>query len=275
MRLWISLCFLALLCPCIGLAETPTDLVEQLPAGCVNWTKGVLEAKGYCPANSASADLELPQDPFSRAHRAATENALNTLKRVRMDATRDVGHMMVDEQVGAKIRQMAETAKIVHEVQLPEGTLEVTVRVELLGGFMQLVLPGDIKQVDAIKQMPPVSGAKDDRGYTGLIVDARGVHAKPAMVPLLVDENGRQVYGSAFVSREYAVQHGMCEYVCSMEKAHLNARVAPNPLTVKGLRTLSGQSCDIVVSNADAGKLRDASANLGFLKQCRVIIVLD
>ena len=117
-------------------------------------------------------------------------------------------------------------------------------------------------------------GAEPD-AYTGLIVDARGIGAKPAMVPVLVDENGKEVYGSAFVSREYAVQQGVCQYLRILGDAANLVRVAPKPLWVKGLRTSNSAACDIVISNADASRLRGTSSHLSFLKQCRVIILMD
>ena len=95
------------------------------------------------------------------------------------------------------------------------------------------------------------------------------------MVPVLMDESGQEVYGPAYVSREFAVQRGMCRYIRGMDDSANLPRVAPNPLFVKGLRTVSKGSCDIVISNTDASKLRGASSHLEFLKQCRVVIVLD
>jgi hypothetical protein len=283
MRFWISLCFLALFYPNFGVAGTPKDFVEQLPTGRINWTTGVLEAKGNCPFFPAAVQSGAPpQRPSLQASRQAAQNALDALKQVRLDGMRDVADMMVDKEIAAKVRQIAKTAEIFQEVRLPDGALEATVRVYLLGGFSQLMLPQDIKQLESIRQVRPITGSdrqdligSADGGYTGLIVDARGINAKPALVPLLVDESGKQVYGSAFVSREYAVQYGMCEYMRSIDVTRLPARVAPIPLTVKGLRTLSGRQCDIVISNADAARLRGASATLDVLKQCRVIIVLD
>jgi len=274
---------MALVCPQVGMAETSKDLVELLPTGYINWTKGVLEAKGCYPLENPSVRDAGSQQLNPLAHQLACENALNTLKQVRMDATRNVAHTLsINAAIGAKVKQMADTAPVVQEVSLPNGTYEVTVRVNLLGGFAQLMLPEEIKQVEPVKAMPSAnrSGVKPaipagEVVHTGLIVDARGIGAKPAMVPLLVDENGKQVYGSAFVSREYAVQFGMCEYVQWSDGVYAHVRVAPNPLKVKGLRTLSERKCDIVISNADAANLRDASAHLGFLKECRVIIVLD
>ena len=163
----------------------------------------------------------------------------------------------------------------------------------LLGGFAQLILPEEIKQVEPIKALNEVNESTNTESgttvpsivhvenesttdsFSGLIIDARGIAAQPAMVPIVVDESGKEVYSPAFVSREFAVQNGVCRYTRSIADLSLFPKVAPNPLLVKGLRTVKNRSCDIVISNTDAFKIRDASTNLTFLKQCRVIIVLD
>ncbi|MFZ1985023.1 MAG: hypothetical protein WAU91_11460 [Desulfatitalea sp.] len=291
MRLGLLLCAWLLLLSGVGHAEPSKELVETFPSGAINWTKGILVAKGsYTPERSATSDGLNPSQSIEQAQHQAALNALRTLKEVRLDACRNVAQLMaVDEQVSARVREMAGTARVVEIHPQSDGSVRVAVQIALLGGFAQLVLPGEIKQVEPIKQVSPSPDGKppegelpplyalsgDVEGYSGLIVDARGMGAKPAMVPLLVDENGKEVYGSAFISREYAVQHGVCEYGRSLEDSARQARVAPKPLAIKGLRTVQERNCNIVISNADAAKLRDASANLGFLKQCRVIIVLD
>jgi hypothetical protein len=95
------------------------------------------------------------------------------------------------------------------------------------------------------------------------------------MVPKILDEDAREVYGSAFVSREYAVQQGMSGYSKDLAAAQSNQRVADHPLTVKGLRTGGVGHSDIIISNTDAHRLRSASENLSFMRKCRVIIVVD
>jgi len=111
--------------------------------------------------------------------------------------------------------------------------------------------------------------------YTGLVVDARGLDIRPAMVPKIIDENHQEVYGSAFVSREYAVQQGMSGYGENLEVIIHNRRVADHPLVVKGLKVAGSGHSEIVISNADASKLRSTSESLSFLKKCRVVIVID
>ena len=98
---------------------------------------------------------------------------------------------------------------------------------------------------------------------------------RPAMAPKVLDEKGQEVYGSAFVSREFAVQQGMSGYARDLTAAQSNTRVTNNPLTVKGLRTEGSGRSDIVIRSADAASLRGASEHLSFLKKCRVMIVVD
>ena len=95
------------------------------------------------------------------------------------------------------------------------------------------------------------------------------------MSPRIIDEKGQEVYGSMNVDREYAVQQGMSGYARDLTAAQSNARVTNSPATVKGLRTEGAGRSDIVIANADAERIRASGDNQGFLKKCRVMIVLD
>ncbi|MDH7500830.1 MAG: hypothetical protein QHH30_10680, partial [candidate division NC10 bacterium] len=111
--------------------------------------------------------------------------------------------------------------------------------------------------------------------FTGLVVDSRGLHIRPAMAPKILDEEGREVYGAAHVKREYAIQKGMAGYSPDLAAAQAHPRVANHPLTVKGVRAAGSTCSDIVISNADAAIIRSEAANLSFLEKCRVMIVVD
>jgi hypothetical protein len=111
--------------------------------------------------------------------------------------------------------------------------------------------------------------------YTGMVVDARGVQARPAMLPRVFDEDGKEVYGSANVDREFAVKQGMSGYTHDLTAAQSNQRVTANPVIVRALKTSGPGKSDIIISNADAQKIRSLEADTAFMKQCRVMIVLD
>ena len=155
----------------------------------------------------------------------------------------------------------------------------------LTGGFSQFVLPEEIRQVDTVVTMtaaepdaetsPQVSNGIDSAPYTGLILDATGIGAKPSLVPVIVDESGDVVYGPAFVSREFAVSRGMSGFAATLAAARRDKRVGTRPMVVKAIRTRSIGKTDLVVSSTDAARLRSSVVHLTFLKACRVCIVMD
>jgi hypothetical protein len=111
--------------------------------------------------------------------------------------------------------------------------------------------------------------------YTGMVVDARGLGARPAMSPKIVDEAGAEVYGSMIVDKTYAVSQGISGYARDLTAAQGNQRVTDNPVTVKGLSAEGAGRADIRISNENARQIRATEENLNFMKKCRVMIVLD
>ena len=112
--------------------------------------------------------------------------------------------------------------------------------------------------------------------YTGVVVDARGIQAQPAISPRIFDENGIEIYGFVNVDREYALKQGVSGYARDLAAAQQNQRVTAKPLIVKALKTSGAGKTDFIISNADAQQIRAAETSTEFIKQwCRMIIVLD
>ena len=118
-------------------------------------------------------------------------------------------------------------------------------------------------------------GIRSDQVYSGLIIDARGTEVTPAMSPKVYDPEGREVYGSAYVSREFAVSQGMVGYVKELERARESDRVQGNPAVVKAVRAEGPNRADVVISQEDADAIRAAAQQQTFLREARVMIVLD
>lgn len=270
----LTLLFLLTL-PVFGYTDNSIEVIEQKEKGSVNWSRGVVQAKGI--------GIPLPKIPENSNDRtvALTDAKLNAfriileiIRELRINGTIVVGDYEIQEPaIMSRIENMVKNAKVVKKEYLTDGTVKIEMEVNLRGGFAQLVLPNDIKPLDSItfvtmdKTSSPV--------FTGLVVDAKGLGVRPVMVPRILDENNQEVYGSAFVSREYAVQKGMSGYARNLKESMNNQRVADHPLVVKGLKTLGPGRSEIVISNADASKLRSTSESLYFMKKCRVIIVVD
>jgi hypothetical protein len=150
-----------------------------------------------------------------------------------------------------------------------DGSVEITIEMSLEGPFLEAVLPQRMGGAQAIASA--IKGAV----YTGLIVDATGLGARPALAPRILNEDGQEVFGASFASREWAIRYGMAGYEKELAAAVKNDRVADRPLIAKGLRTAGSHSADIVISNHDAQVLHSLRENLNFLEKCRVIIILD
>jgi hypothetical protein len=284
--LFILYCFCHWIDPWLGHTSSDTEFIERYPLGQINWTRGIVTA----PIMNNGAG---PQDGriSDQAVESALQNMVNTLMQLRIDDQRCVAHIIEHNRISrAKVEAMVRSAKMIYQPKEIDKGRQALVQMSLRGGLAQLMLPSEIRQVQPIKALngtffQPHSKMRsrgsaqfqsEPGAYTGLIVDARGTGAKPSMAPSLLDEKGREVFGAAYVSREFAVQYGFCLYLRSMpDEWSAFGRVTPNPLNIKGLRTYIPDSCKIVISNADASRLRGTSAHLDFLKQCRVIIVLN
>ena len=283
-----------------GFVTESHELVEMVGThGSINWSQGIITATGIgTPPEKYYGKPQARPMALKAAQLDAYRNLLEVTNGVRIDSTTLVKDYMVESDViHSQVSGMVKGAQVVKKEYLSDGTVKVALAMSLRGGFAQLILPKDIKQVSEIKTIPsaplkpadeekvggasvpqspePATTAAEPTLYTGLVVDARGLNSRPAMSPKIFDENGQEVYGSGYVSREFAVQQGMTGYARDLTAAQTNPRVTDEPFMVKGLRTEEPDRSNVVISNADAAKIRSASENLLFLKKCRVMIVLD
>jgi len=272
----------------VGCTDTQ-EVIEKRARGTINWSRGVIQVEGIkAPADKSLGKAIDRQEVLAAAKDAARQNLLGMVMELRVNSSLVIGNVFAGNDVVLnKIKEMVNEAPVVKKAYLSDGTVRVTLEMNVRGGFSQLVLPDEIKQIQSIKTVstgknssPPAGGggavsvsALDI--YTGLVVDARGLKLNPTMYPKIYDESGKEVYGSTFASREFAVQQGMIRYGKSFETSMHIERVADQPLVVKGLRTTQPGHTDLIISNADAAKIRRSSEHLSFLKKCRVLIVVE
>lgn len=276
-------------------AQTMIHVLEQVGQnGSVDWTTGVVTAigQGAAPPNAANA-----VQARAMAERAAVvvayRNLLEVVQGVRVDSATLVENMVLSSDViKSQVSGFVKGAQVIKKETAPDGLVEVTVAMRLNGDFSNLVLPkarpappiaaqalagGGRAFTEQPRSPVPVEpgGAVASTAYTGLIVDARGVGVRPAMAPKIRNEEGREVYGSAYVGREYAVEQGMMGYIKDLPAAQSNPRVTERPFVVKALKADGPNKTDLVISNADAHTLHGMKDNLTFLEKARVMVVLD
>ncbi|PKN17284.1 MAG: hypothetical protein CVU71_17290 [Deltaproteobacteria bacterium HGW-Deltaproteobacteria-6] len=250
--------------------------------GLVNYEDGYIESVGTgAPPEQYYGKPQARPMALRAAQVDALRNLLETVQGVQIDSKTTVKDFAVESDViNTAISGMVKGAQIVKKEYLSDGTVEVTVRMPL-SGVAKAVLPqaiADDKKQD-MKEHKPVPFSKKsaprDEVYTGLVIDGRGLQARPAMSPKVFDENGAEVYGTLIVKKDYAIQQGICGYARDLTAAQSNARVTSSPLTVKAIRVQGAGMSEFVISNEDAKNIRSAKDNLTFLQKCRVMVVLD
>ncbi|MEI6610743.1 MAG: hypothetical protein WCO53_13495 [Deltaproteobacteria bacterium] len=270
-----------------------SEWVEKVGQGSVNWSQGYIEAVGIGAVPDKSIGKSNARPMALRAAKVdALRNLLEITKGVQVDSATSVKDFMVESDIiNTKVEGLVKGAQVVKTEYMSDGTAEVTLRMSLYGGVLaQTILPLAIAKPPAPPEPAPAPAAPAPAApapivaapappaasvYTGMVVDARGIQARPAMSPRVFDEDGKEVYGSANVDREYAVQQGMSGYARDLNAAQSNQRVTANPVTVKALRSSGAGRSDLIISNADALQIRSAAENMTFMKKCRVMVVLD
>lgn len=269
-------------------AQQGTQFVEMMGvSGNINWTSGVIEAVGIgAPPERFYGKPQARPMAIRAAQMDAYRKLLEVAGGVRVDSMTLVKNYVVQSDlIRSQVSGIVKGAIMVKTDYLSDGTVEVTVRMPLHGAtsLANAIYPSVFGETRETKPAPgiepppapPVPATQTSTTNTGLVVDARGIQARPAMSPKIVNEEGQEVYGTMQVDRESAVQQGMSGYSRDIKTAKMNARVTDNPLTVKGLRTDGPGKSNIVVSNADAEQIRASHGSGEFLKKCRVMIVLD
>jgi len=239
--------------------------------GIIDWSGQVVRATGIGAANPALPLAAQRPNAIRVARNDALRKILETVKGISITSeTRIENAMMVSDEIVTKLdRAIAKNFREVGEPRYyDDGTVEVDVEMAITGELMDMFLP------KTGGGSYTVSGRAPAQKYTGLVVDARGLGAQPAMAPKILDEDGNEVYGTGFVDRGYAVKVGISGYARTLRGAMEDPRVAGNPLVVRGIRAIGANKADIVISNSDAKEVHLAARAADFLKECRVMIVV-
>lgn len=245
-------------------------LVPALPAwsdgkgaGSVNWQGQLVRASG---AGAPDVRASSPAQARLGAERAAMVNALRNLleqvKGVAVDGHRQLGELMEQDEVRAKVEGVVKGCRIASRRYFSDNGVELEVEVP----FAAL---SDVVDPEST-QVAPVGLREGERVATGLVIDARGLKATPALLPRVLDEAGNALYSVDSLSPEARKRAGVASYVQSLEDANKSQKAGEKPLV---LRAAKATGADLLLRAEDAKKL--ASVNTSFLADGRVVIVLN
>jgi hypothetical protein len=328
------------------MAQQPSAVVERMGHGTINWTQGMVLAKGSGAPPKGVTNVAQARLMAERAAKAdALRNLLETVKGVRVDSETTVESFTTkSDRVLTRVSGIVIGARVVETRYLSDGAVEVTVAVNLTGELLAVMLqelppltqplmpapplpkplPAPVKpshgpppaekpalpppapskppaqeskvqpprvtqpggtpppSIETRVQTPVKSPARAEENldlkkleYTGLIIDARKLGLRPALVPKIVNEKGELVYSSQSVGQQDIVRMGLVGYAKDVNAAARNQRVTADPVVVNGLRATGEKKTDVVISNRDAQIVLTTAPYTGYLKNGRVMVVYD
>jgi len=271
-------------------AYVPSDVVQPAQNGSVDWGAMVIKASGSGapPQNMPAGQARLMAQ--RAAETVARRNLLEIVEGVQVTSETVVRNFVTEsDEIRTRVAGIIKGAFVGKPRYMSDGTVEIDVFMKISGDLAEAILPPKMGDKNpqaaasaapgAVPPAPPVAPEAPPAAiYTGLVIDSTGMGVKPAMSPRILDENGMEVYGSAYVSRDFAVQQGMVGYAKDLEKAKKQDRVMnpppPNVLVIKAIRVEGNMKTDIVISNADAAAVKASTQHLKFLSECRVMFVI-
>lgn len=258
----------------------------QAAVGAVLWTKGYIEVVGEATCDMDEALDEA--DCYLRGRRAAIALAQEKLSETVNGIVIDGETLLKNELLRSSVLRtrtmgLVKGAAIVNEdrVKLEDGSILARVWMRLPmygeGGIAEPIL-AHAAELAAQRPVPTFSVAKPpapSKNFTGIVVDASGIDAKPAQAPkLLVLEDLAAALSIEQIDLATARSIGVVEYAGSMEDAlTLADRVGESPLVLKAVSSHGTTGCDLVISAEDGRRLAAADPDRAMIRACRVVFV--
>ncbi|MBU2644202.1 hypothetical protein KKI24_05795 [bacterium] len=279
---------------CSGTACMPQEVQSECTTmqsnGCIDWSNGIVYATGMgVPNPDFKSQAQRTYSAYEAAKTVAMRNLLQMVEGINISSTKTVKAGMLENdtintQISGRIRNVIEAGR---PKTMSDGSIWVTMKMYLRDIMSILVNNQQFELQDEPSSQPAVPakpvdqeekktgvayGGKSDTVYTGLIIDARGTAVTPAMSPKVYNQEGKEIYGSAAVERDFVLQHGIVGYMKDLDKAMQNQRVQGNPLIIKA--TSSEKATDLTITNEDAALLEALDATQSFLREARVLIII-
>ncbi len=286
-QLFLAITFL------VTLSAQDNFIGDVFEKGSINYGDRTIQAIGigFIPENVINAG-QARRSAMRIAKQDALRQLIEIVNGVNVTSETTVSGAMFDDMIKTQVQGAIRGARQIGQPKyLSDTSVEVVYEVKM-ADISRVLLPmaekaptltfddtnvsvsGTVASAPEQQQAGSDTGVKSG-GVTGIIIDGTGLGLRPAMSPRILNQGGSVVYGPGQYSRDYAAANGVAGYAKSLDQAKSDTRVQGNPLIIRAASTSGSSSADVIISNADAGKLVVADGAAGLLKNCRVMIVLD
>jgi len=271
---------------CAGVGCLPQEAQNQCTknfrAGCIDWSNGVFYAVGFgVPNTKFKSAAQRNYSAQVAAEQVAMRNLLRLVETTLLDSETTVQDGMLEsDRIRTKIEGKIRHVQMVGAPRyMSDGSVNVTMKMQMREVIKVLAEDPGIKAFSAPHeiQAPQTLGSTSTAygGFTGLLIDARGTEISPALGPKVLNEDGDVIYGFADVDRQFSLEQGMMGYLKDPQAARSNERIKDRPFEIKALHSSGKNNADLVISNADGVRLRQMNREQSFLREARVMVVLD
>jgi Protein of unknown function, DUF400. len=208
----------------------------------------------------------------------AQQQLVEQLYGVQVTATRRKSNQRIDEDIVVHTEGVLRGARIVAERD--RGDLyEVRMRWTPPSGAGALPQP---ERQPALPKPTPVGtpptrhAPRIPMGYTGVVIDARGLGLQPSMSPRLRDAYGNTLWGNLEIAPEVVIEYGLAGWArteAELKHPNLRARIGENPLWIRAIRVQGVGRNEVILDSADAERLLRENAVGGFLERLAVVFL--
>ena len=269
--------------------EAQNQCTKNFRDGCIDWANGVFYAVGFgVPNTKFKSAAQRNYSAQVAAEQVAMRNLLRLVETTHLDSETTVQDGMLEsDRIRTKIKGQIRQVQMVGAPRyMSDGSVNVTMKMQMREVIKVLAEDPRIKAFSAPHeiQAPQALGSTSTAGsststasgvFTGLLIDARGTEISPALSPKVLNEDGDVIYGFADVDRQFSLEQGMMGYLKDPQAARTNERIKDRPFEIKALHSSGKNNADLVISNADGVRLRQMNREQSFLREARVMVVLD
>jgi hypothetical protein len=262
--------------------EEQNQCTKNFREGCIDWANGVFYAVGFgVPNPKLKSAAQRNYSAQVAAEQVAMRNLLRLVETTHLDSETTVQDgMLGSDRIRTKIEGKIQHVQMVGAPRyMSDGSVNVTMKMQMREvikvlaedpGIKAFSAPHEIQAPQALGSTSTASGV-----FTGLLIDARGTEISPALGPKVLNEDGDVIYGFADVDRQFSLEQGMMGYLKDPQAARSNERIKDRPFEIKALHSSGKNNADLVISNADGVRLRQMNREQSFLREARVMVVLD
>ncbi len=263
---------------------------ETFEKGSINYADRTIQATGigFIPVNVINAG-QARRSAMRIAKQDALRQLIEIVNGVNVTSETTVSGAMFDDVIKTQVQGAIRGARKVGEPKyLSDTSVEVVYEVSM-NNISRALLPmaerAPVLSYESVTAAGPAAAAAGQGdgaaaapasgGVTGIIIDGSGLGLRPAMSPRILNQSGTVLYGPGQYDRDYAAANGVVGYAKTLGQAKADTRVQGNPLVLRGASASGTAKTDVIISNADAGKLVSAGRSAGLLQDCRIMFVLN